>query len=252
MLAAGVRERDVALNPSVSELGARPTHAGATRPALALVADEELAQRAQEGSAVSFGELVDRYEARLKGYLRRRVGCGADVEDLAQETLVRAWRSLSRFDPERRFSTWLFTIANRIATDHFRSSKRERAKREAAAFEDVGPSPEPGLKDEDVDLWRIAEAVLSQEQLSGLWLRYAADMPIEDIATVLGKSNVAARVMLFRARERLAQSLEQRETRGSGRTNTNGGPDAFATGERAGQIPGNDGTDSARAPGGVR
>jgi len=237
----------LSLKTSTTERGARRTSHEAAGSALALVPDEELARRAQEGSTVSFGELVDRYEARLKGYLRRRIGSAADVDDLTQEALVRAWRSLARFDPDRRFSTWLFTIATRITTDHFRAVKRERLKHERLAHESAplaNPEPSDGKR---ADLWDVAESVLSEEQLSGLWLRYAGDMAIEDIATVLGKSNVATRVMLFRARERLAKALQDDETPAEPATNNEG----YARSEPGSPEQARSSGNSALAPGGL-
>jgi RNA polymerase sigma-70 factor (ECF subfamily) len=88
--------------------------------------DEALAIRAREGSLAAFGTLVDRYERRLIGFLSQRASGQHAAEDLAQETFVRAWRRLDTFDPERRFSTWLFTIGARLAADDYRRRKRER------------------------------------------------------------------------------------------------------------------------------
>ncbi|MEE8146382.1 MAG: sigma-70 family RNA polymerase sigma factor, partial [Longimicrobiales bacterium] len=74
-----------------------------------------LVSRAQTGSLSSFAELVARFEGRLFNFLLRRTRCVADAEDLAQDTFVRAWQRIRRYDPRWRFSTWLFTIAHRLA-----------------------------------------------------------------------------------------------------------------------------------------
>lgn len=178
---------------------------------LSSLSDEVLAGRAQDGSLASFGELVDRFEGMLQGYLRRRVGAN-DCEDLAQETFVRAWGSIGRYDPQRKFSTWLFTIASRLATDTYRSRTRERKALDARA-NDCAQYESPANVDRDETalkaerIWSVARSILTDEQFSALWLRYAAEMDIADLASSLGKNRVATRVMLFRAREKLAAAL---------------------------------------------
>ena len=175
--------------------------------------DETLAKRAQGGSQVSFGMLVERYEGRLLAYFRRRVGRDA-AEDLAQETFVRSWSSLSRFDSNRSFSTWLFTIASRLATDHYRANgKNQRLLVGRAAVNSHFSSNEVDIHESaesDHDIWRTAHNVLTQQQVGAIWLRYVMDMRIEDLAVVLGKNRIATRVMLFRARERLGAALREK------------------------------------------
>lgn len=167
---------------------------------------------AQEGSRAAFGELAERFGGRLTGFLVRRTRSGEAAEDLAQETLARAWQSLSRYDRTRRFSTWIFTIANRLAIDHYREGGRERA---GLGVERAGqPDPTCAERHElSGRLWTIAQRVLTPEQTSALWLRYGADLDIGDIARVLGRTSVGVRVLLFRARERLAHELTEHEAR---------------------------------------
>ncbi len=152
--------------------------------------------------------LVERFAPRLFAFLLRRVGSREDAEDLTQETFVRAWRRLETYKPHLRFSTWLFTIAVRLAAAHYRrrrpsgaldpdsSDGRARAVHEHAAEQE-----------HRAGLWRVAEETLSPDQFSAVWLRYVEDAAVEDIARILGKSRVGVRVTLFRAREKLARKL---------------------------------------------
>ncbi|MFM9996962.1 MAG: RNA polymerase sigma factor [Phycisphaerales bacterium] len=177
---------------------------------LSATAPEELARRAREGSRASFDALVERFAPRLFSFLLRRVGSRQDAEDLTQETFVRAWRRLETYDPERRFSTWLFTIGVRLAAAHYRRRRPETGL--------IGDQTDHGTDDASADaaardsgsrLWRLAEETLTRDQFSALWLRYAEDAGVEEIARVLGKSRVGVRVMLFRARARLGRRLEE-------------------------------------------
>jgi len=176
------------------------------------VLDAAAAHCARTGDASAFEGLVRKYHTRVEHFVRRRgVGAG-DVEDLAQETFLRAWRSISAFDPggRARFSTWLFTIASRVASTHLRDARTaERALRSimptaaACAQEKVAAC--------DVDLWGLADRVLGPETRSALWLRYAEDLSPEEIAHVLQRSGVSVRVMLMRGRARLAKELASAE-----------------------------------------
>lgn len=185
---------------------ARVMSVHAERPSLTERTDEELATLAQGGARAAFGELVERFEGRLVAFLRRRTRSAQTAEELAQETFLRAWQSLARYRDQYRFSTWLFTIANRLAVDHYRLALRERGtsvgERVAAPAAD-----RPQRLEELGRTWAVAERVLSEEQSAALWLRYGADLGIPDIAHVLGRTNVGVRVLLFRARERLAKEL---------------------------------------------
>ena len=88
--------------------------------AVLTVSDEELARRARGGCHQSFGELMKRFQVRLLRFLQRRLRSTADAEDLLQETFVRAYQRLERYDETRPFGTWLFTIAHRLAVSHHR------------------------------------------------------------------------------------------------------------------------------------
>jgi RNA polymerase sigma-70 factor (ECF subfamily) len=169
---------------------------------------EDLAERAAGGCVASYGELVRRYELRLFNFLLRRLSSRMDAEDLAQETFVRAWDRIGSYDRRWRFSTWLFTIASRLAVSHYRKQR----PRVAAEFDIPGPSNDDG-RDAEADrrlgrrLWALASA-LGPEQHEALWLRYAEDLSIPEIAQVMRKSHVGVRVCLFRARQALAEKLE--------------------------------------------
>ncbi len=199
--------------------------------ALSTLSDETLVVRAQDGSLPCFAELLGRFEGKVFNFILRRIGGAnaasktADAEDLTQETFLRAWEHLRSFTPRFRFSTWLFTIAGRVAIDHLRS---RRVRQEA--LETMRRDAEAGtMRDDDEEfsmandrserldacsaLWNEAQRVLTGEQHSALWLRYAEDLSPPEIGRVLGRTQVAVRVMLFRARKTLAKRMAQPKDR---------------------------------------
>ncbi len=171
-------------------------------PTAALSA-EELAVRARDGSRISFDELVVRFRPRLVAFLARRLADAADAEDVAQETFLRAHDHLDRYDPGRPFATWLFAIGKNVAANHAIARTRRDAREQAS------PVAEPVVDDAAAasDLWQRAAAVLGASAYRTLWLRYAQGMTVREIATEQGRSSVAIKVMLFRARRRLLQEV---------------------------------------------
>lgn len=177
--------------------------------------DEQLARRAQEGCSASFEELVRRFQVPLLGFLRRRFA-DADAEDLVQETFLRAYQNLHRYRTSWRFSTWLFTIARRIGLN---VRRKPRPKTDSEALESLpGDTPSPGyLADREESrraLWDLAASVLTERQHTALWLYYAEEMPVKEIARVVGRSRVAVKTMLFRARRKMLSFLEDSEAGG--------------------------------------
>jgi len=178
-------------------------------------AEQALVDRARAGSLDAFSELVRLYQGRLFNFLRQRTGSDSDADDLAQEAFLRAWRHLDRYDPTWRFSTWLFTIASRLVVSHQRSiSRRRETSLSTGLFEDVAERPEPGASGDGrsrrINIWALAAEHLGEIERTALWLRYAENMPAPEIARALDKSAVNVRVILHRARRRLARCLADR------------------------------------------
>ncbi len=171
--------------------------------------DEELACEARAGSHRSFEELASRYRRRLFVFLRPRVGSDQDAEDLVQDTLLKLYRNIGAYDPAYRFSTWLYTSAGRLSIDAYRKGAAARAHLSGAPVEDV---PDPAAQPEEAGdegaagTWAAARA-LGGDRYRVLWLRYGEDMSVEEIAAVIGRTRLAVRVLLHRARTSLAGRL---------------------------------------------
>jgi len=180
---------------------------------------EELAAAAAAGSSAAFEALVGRFGPRLLRYLRQRVRDVHAAEDLLQDTFLKAYRNLGRYDPSRSFVTWLFTIATRLAASH------GRARRGEVPMENIDPpAPRGGgpletlaMRERHANLWTRASRELPAGQFTALWLRYAEQMPVRRIATVMGRSSGSVKVLLHRARRRLMRPAVPAAAGGSGR-----------------------------------
>ncbi len=175
------------------------------------VTDEQLVLRAQAGDRDSFGELARRYEARLLRYVSKLIG-GGDLEpaDVVQETLIKAYLNLQGFDPERRFSPWIY----RIAHNEMVSAVRRRT-RDALDFYDFDNFlPQIRSKhnlESDADKQFLREQMGEcLDKLSGAYreplVLYAfEDMSYAEIGDVLHLSPAAVGVRINRAKSKLRQ-----------------------------------------------
>jgi len=171
---------------------------------------EDLVRRARAGSSDAFHELVERYESPLFNFLLRRTSRAEDAEEIAQDAFVRAWQKLASYDERWSFSTWLFTLARRLAATRgrFARSSIDASDVLDGVPVDADPGRDLASTEERANLWAIVDRVLDEDQRSALWLRYAEDRTMSEIGAILGRSTVAVRVMLFRARARLVRHLE--------------------------------------------
>lgn len=172
------------------------------------ILDETLARQAREGDLSSFEELVCRYETRIYRFVSSRCANDSDAQEVTQDIFVAAYRGLPQFDPKRSFATWLFTIARRKCIDHYRG-RRPSSEAEIPELTDAN-DPAAVLMEREAadDLWRVARTVLSPVQYDCLWLRYAEDLPVSEVARVMRRTQTHVKVLLFRARVRLDRALE--------------------------------------------
>jgi len=172
------------------------------------ISAEELAVRARDGSRVSFDELVVRYRPPLVAFLARRLASATDAEDVAQETFLRAYDHLDRYDPARPFATWLFAIGKNVAANHAIARTRRDAREQDSRPVDGAAGGAVDGAAAAGDLWQRAAKALTPDAYRMLWLRYAQGLTVREIADALGRSSVAVKVMLFRARRRLLQEVQ--------------------------------------------
>ena len=86
--------------------------------------DNQLVARFLDGERLAFPELVQRYQTRLLNFIYRTIGDRDRAEDLVQETFIRVYRHLHRFDQSKKFSTWIYTIASNLSKNELRNRSR--------------------------------------------------------------------------------------------------------------------------------
>jgi RNA polymerase sigma-70 factor (ECF subfamily) len=172
--------------------------------------EERLLNACRAGDPVAFRSFVRRYEKVIFAFLSRALGRGAHVEDLAQEVFLRAYRALPTYDVRgpARVSTWLLTIARRLATD---ARRRRRVQFSLQEDESIAQSPfTPETERQRLELARAlsqAVAALPEDQLDAFILVEFHGLRMVELAEVLGIPENTAKTRLFRARERLRELL---------------------------------------------
>ena len=106
------------------ELHVAPSPAREHRLQLEDMNDSQVVQASLDGDPRAFNELVRRYDQRLLNFVYRTIGDRERSQDLVQETFVRVYRHLHRFDQTKKFSTWIYTIASNLAKNELRNRSR--------------------------------------------------------------------------------------------------------------------------------
>lgn len=182
--------------------------------------DIELMLRVRDGQdAAAFEELMRRYQRPLAGFLARLTGSVDAAQDLAEETFVRVWQSAPRYRPSAKFTTWLFTIASRLATDHARRAQVRRA----VSFDAPAAGDERALADTLADTGSPADQQVAREQTAALVRTAMQELPLEqrtalalcefenlsyaDAAQAMGCSVKSVELRIYRAKQTLREIL---------------------------------------------
>lgn len=162
--------------------------------------DAVLVRRCQQGDREAFGLLVARHDKRVYALVARVLGLGAtadDVDDVAQEVFIQAWRALPKFRQDAQFSTWLYRIATNMAIKQWHRNKRraqtvseeELPNTVRAALAIMEPSPEDVAAQRARDkALRVAIDRLPEKQRTVILLHYFEEYTCEDIGAMLGCS----------------------------------------------------------------
>jgi RNA polymerase sigma-70 factor (ECF subfamily) len=209
-----IRNEDILLQPE-----ALPS-ASQVRKSLSELTDSELAQRFLDGEQRAFGELVGRYDQRLLNFVYRTVGDRERAQDLVQETFVRVYRHLHRFDQNRKFSTWIYTIAGNLAKNELRNRSRNplvlfqtirknwEADHRPLEWEDERSMPDDLFRKRHLRE-KVEEAVqhLPEHHRIVFVLREIEGRSYEEIAEITGTNLGTVKSRLNRARNNFARII---------------------------------------------
>ena len=173
--------------------------------------EETLVYEILSGDVDSYALLVKRYQKPIYNLMLRMTGSEQDALDLSQETFVRAYEKLEKFDPSASFFPWLYTMGLNLARDFLRRAKR---------FPMESYEPEDNFP-VDIDQGdKLAEKIDGQEVLEGLQtlpvdyreallLRFHEGLSVSEVASALGLSLSAAKMRIHRGLLKLRQVLQE-------------------------------------------
>jgi RNA polymerase sigma-70 factor, ECF subfamily len=191
--------------------------------------DVRLMLQVRDGNAAAFEELMLRYQDRLVTVLEHLVGKRGQAEDLAQEVFLRVYRARHRYEPGAKFSTWLFTIANNVASNSLRSRSRQRELQVAprtrncddpVTIDQLAQAASGLMPARQLDKAELREVVkaaldtLNERQRMAVLLNKFEEMSYADIAAAMDMTPQAIKSLLSRARENLRVVLQPYLERG--------------------------------------
>ncbi len=154
------------------------------------------------GDPEAFARLVREHQDRLCNFLRRYTRNRQDAEDLAQDTFVKAYKNLHRYEHRTSFAAWLYTIARRTVYNHHRDSRRTEELNFDVACDAETPSASAERAEKNDSVWQQVRQLKSPYQ-EVVVLRYLEEMSIQEIAKVLNRTQTGVKILLFRARNQL-------------------------------------------------
>jgi RNA polymerase sigma-70 factor, ECF subfamily len=181
--------------------------------------DQELVERAQRGDKQAFGILVDKYQRKLGRLLSRLIRDQTEVEDVVQESFIKAYRALPNFRGDSAFYTWLYRIGINTAKNYLVSMGRRPQVsndieiEDAENFEDANELRTMDTPETELMTKEIAQTVndtvasLPDELRTAITLREIEGLSYEEIATLMDCPIGTVRSRIFRARETIAQKL---------------------------------------------
>ena len=179
---------------------------------LATMTDAMLVRRVLDGDTAAFTTLVDRHAAACTRFATRMLGNREDAEDATQETFLRAYRSLARYEERQAFRTWLFQILiNRCRTAAVRRQRRHRmflVDDNAVASASVRPAAE--ASDLRAELQRVVDA-LDADQREAFLLKHVEQLSYDEMAAATGVGVSALKMRVKRACDRMQWMLREGE-----------------------------------------
>lgn len=169
--------------------------------------------QAQRGDKEAFSELVEAYHKQVYSLTYRMLGNSGDAEDASQETFLRAYNGIKRFDPKKKFITWLLSIAANYCID-----QRRKRRLPTFSFEDMPylqfPAKQPGIEkmyttgEENQEIHQMLE-ILKPKDRAAVIFYYWHDYSYEEIAAALSMTTSAVKSRLHRAKREMAAAWMQ-------------------------------------------
>lgn len=168
--------------------------------------ENQLIMQSKEGDQEAFGELVLIYSDYVFSIVFRLINIETDAEDITQNTFVRAWMRIGTYEEKKsKFTTWLYTIATRLALDHIRKRKPEMELQENM---ESNVNFERDLENKELgELIKRACSGLSEQQKLVFVLRDLEDLDVNEVVHITGFSEKKIKDNLYIARKKIREKV---------------------------------------------
>ncbi len=168
--------------------------------------DANIIRRVLDGDSDSYRNLMDRYSQQVFALIVRIIDNPDDAEEATQDVFFKAFRNLERFDGRSAFSTWLYRIAYNEAVSRSRSRRQREEALDEAQLRCVSDAQvDSVLESDDPRLAALPDAVdrLTVDERALVTLHYYEEIPLKEVASMIGITESAAKVRLMRTRKKL-------------------------------------------------
>jgi RNA polymerase sigma-70 factor (ECF subfamily) len=175
----------------------------------------EIVARVLKGDRQEYALLVEEYNSPIYNLAYRMTGSSEDANDLAQEAFIRAYKNLWRFNPRKKYFTWLYTISLNIIRNHLRKKRdvaAEYEKGSAHLTEPAGDREHPEqlfIRNQQEAFLDACLQKLPVDLREAIVLRFYSELSFEEVAAISGASVSAVKMRVYRGMERLKQLMSE-------------------------------------------
>ena len=175
--------------------------------------ESEIIARVLSGERQTYALLVEEYKGPIFNLAYRMTGSHDDADDLTQETFIRAYQKLYRFDQSKKFFTWLYTIGINLIRNHLKKNVRDvshQASSGPAIEQQQGNGRVEGDELSDDRMIRLEQVIrkLPVDLREAIILKFVQDLTFEEVAKVTGDSVSAVKMRIYRGLEKMKQMME--------------------------------------------
>ena len=167
--------------------------------------ETQIVARILEGDRQAYSLLVRKYQSAIYNLAYRMTANSQDAADLTQDIFIRAYTYLWRYNPEKKFFTWLYTIALSTIKNHLKKSKRYKHTQEINRAEHQFPVQVNMPEAEEISSYLLR---LDLETRALIIMKYQQELSFEEIAQITGKSISAVKMRVYRGLESLRETIK--------------------------------------------
>jgi RNA polymerase sigma-70 factor (ECF subfamily) len=172
--------------------------------------EKDIIQKAIKGEASAFGLLYDEYQPQIYRFIYLKVGHREEAEDLTHQVFLKTWGSIDKYDFQGfPFSAWLYSVARNQVIDYYRTKKVNITLETVTELKIESPSFS-GVMDDNADIEKVKKAIyqLNPQQQDVIILRFIEDLSLQEVASILNKTEMAVKLLQHRAVKNLKKILD--------------------------------------------